>query len=142
MSMMIRQPSSDLLPYIEFFWYVNLKVPYQLERILPTGRLELIINFGDSFRLYDRANPERFTLQTESWLVGLQSEYLLNEPLGQSHMMGVRFRPGGFYAFHKLPAHELHNQIVPLGSLWGSFATQVRECLLTERSLEARFALL
>lgn len=119
MSMLVHKPPPPLAPYVECFWRVNLRAPYRREKILPTGTAELIINFGAPFRLYDRDVPARFTCCAESWLVGLHTAYLLNEPIAETNMIGVRFKPGGLYAFLRVPAAELHNQVVPLDVLWG-----------------------
>jgi AraC-like DNA-binding protein len=116
-------------------------MPYQREQILPTGTVELIINFGSPFRLYDHAQPARFTYCTDSWLVGLQTGYLLNEPVAETYMIGVRFKPGGSYPFFRLPASELHNQVAPLEALWER-AAELREILYAETSFAARCALL
>lgn len=142
MTIAFHIPCPPLARYIECFWYVNLRAPYRREKILPSGTVELIFNFGSHFRLYDRDDPQHFTLQTESWLVGLHTAYLLNEPIGETHMIGVRFKPGGAYPFFRLPASVLHNQVVPTDTLWGRFAAEVGERLYHEPKLAARFALL
>jgi AraC-like DNA-binding protein len=142
MSLAFYRPAPPLDRHIVCFWYADLRAPYQREKILPTGTVELIINFGSPFRLYDRNQPTLFALQTESWLVGLHTAYLINEPLAETHMIGVRFKPGGAAAFFPNPAVELHNQVVPADALWGRFIPEAREQLYAAPTLSARFALL
>jgi AraC-like DNA-binding protein len=142
MSIVVHQPTPPLDRYIICLWYADLRAPYRWEKILPSGALELIINFGAPFRLYDQHDSTRFALQTESWLVGLHTTYLINEPLAETHMIGVRFRPGGAAAFFPFPAFELHNQVVPADALWGRFAAEAREQLYAAPTLASRFALL
>ena len=142
MDIAFHQPASPLDRYIICLWYTDLRVPYRWEKILPTGALELIVNFGAPFRLYDRDDLTRYTLQTESWLVGLHTTYLINEPVAETHMIGVRFRPGGAAAFFRLPASELHNQVIPADALWGGFVAEAREQLYATPTVAARFALL
>jgi hypothetical protein len=58
--------------------------------------------------------------------VGLQTGYLINEPLAETHVIGVRFKLGGASPFFALPASELHNHVVPMEVLWGRFAAEIR----------------
>jgi hypothetical protein len=89
MNIAFHQPAPPLDRHIICLWYTDLRVSYRWEKILPTGALELIFNFGAPFRLYDRDDPTHYALQTESWLVGLHTAYLINEPLAETHI-GVR----------------------------------------------------
>jgi AraC-like DNA-binding protein len=140
--MLIYQPRPPLSSFIECLWHADLHAPSRREKILPTGTLELIINFGAPFRLYDRDNPLRCALHSASWLVGLQTGYLTNEPIAETHMIGVRFKPAGAAMFFDLPAAELHNRVVPIDALWGSFAAEMRERLYAAPTPALRFALL
>jgi AraC-like DNA-binding protein len=142
MNIAFHRPIPPLDRYIICLWYTDLRVPYRWEKILPTATLELIINFGAPFRLYDRDDLTRYALQTESWLVGLHTTYLINEPVAETHLIGVRFKPGGSAAFFRLPSSELHNQVVPADALWGGFVAEAREQLYAAPTVAARFALL
>ena len=44
------------------------------------------------------------TLNTECWLTGPQSGYLISQPVAETHMMGVHFHPWGAYPFFRTPA--------------------------------------
>lgn len=138
MSYLTRRPAPPLDRYIRCLWQADLRIISPREKILPSGAVELIINFGAPFRLTDHtASPQ---LQTESWLVGLQTAYLVNEPLAETYMVGVRFKPGGMAAFFDVPG--IADQVVPLDALWGRFAAEAREQLYELRTPPARFALL
>ncbi len=142
MSLVFHVPEPPLNRYIICFWHAELQVPYTREKILPTGTVELIINFGAPFKLVDKQDAKRFTLQDQSWLVGLQTEYLINEPLAETHMIGVRFRPGGAHGFFHCPAHQMHNQVLPMDALWGHFIEEARTRLYEASNLSSKFALL
>ena len=96
-------PCYPLNQYIERLWYVDDTVPYNREKILPTGTIELMINFGSPHRLIDKADHRHYDLMRSSWVSGFQTEYLINEPVAETCMMGVRFRPGGAFAFFNIP---------------------------------------
>jgi len=135
-------PAYPLSRYIQCLWYIDTIVPYRQERILPTGTLELIINFGAPFRVLDHDDPTQFQLSTESWLVGIQTEYILNEITAESHMIGVRFKPGGLFPFIRVAGHELHNRIVPLDLIWGRLSKEIRERLYLAPTINDKFRLL
>jgi AraC-like DNA-binding protein len=138
MSYLIHRPQPPLDRYIDCLWHADLRMTTPREKILPSGMVELIINFGAPFRLADHTS--HLSLHTESWLVTLQTAYLVNEPLAETHMIGVRFKPGGTAAFFDTPG--IADQVVPLDALWGRFAAHVREQLYDAQTPRARFALL
>lgn len=46
-------PHKDLRPYIDCYWQVaGDNIIEQQERILPDGRVDIIINLGDDYRFY------------------------------------------------------------------------------------------
>jgi AraC-like DNA-binding protein len=118
-----------------------LQVPYRREIILPTGRIELMINFGPPHRKYDQ-DQRRFQLMTDSWIAGFQTEYIVNEPVANTHMMGVRFKPGGAFPFFAEPIQEFSNFVIDMDAVWGRRIAEIRERLLTEPTRAGRFQLL
>jgi len=109
---------------------------------LPLPAIDLKINFGGVFQVYDRDHSGPFTTLTESWALGLWSTYhIIDWPL-DLQCVGVSFKPGGAYPFLGLPLSELKNQIVPLDMIWGSFAAEIREWLYAAPTIQARFDML
>ena len=104
--------------------------------------IDLKINFGDDFQVYDTDHSGPIAILTESWTLGLWSTYhIIDWPLDPQYV-GVSFKPGGAYPFLGLPLSELQNQVVSLDVIWGSFAAEIRERLYVARTIQARFALL
>ncbi|MDJ0755270.1 MAG: helix-turn-helix domain-containing protein [Ardenticatenaceae bacterium] len=141
MSIEIYVPPFPLSSYIECFWAVDLQVPYQREKILPSGRIELMINFGDPHRKYDQSG-RRFDLMTKSWIAGFQTQYIVNEPVGHTDMIGVRFRPGGAAPFFAEPLQEFRNCVLEMDAIWGRSIGEIRERLLAISTTAGRFKLL
>ena len=139
--MQLHRPCPPLDRYIEGLWHADLRVTYRREKILPSPRLELIINFGAPF-LLERHVHESAMVCTDAWLVGLQTGPLVNEPLAETLMIGVRFRPGGQQPFFNLPASDFTDSVVPLDDLWGAFAAEARERLASLQTVRERFLLL
>jgi AraC-like DNA-binding protein len=135
-------PSAPLNFYIKRFYYPNESVPLPREKILPLPALDLKINFGGGFQVYDADQREPFTTLTESWALGLWSTYhIVDWPLDLQYV-GVSFKPGGAYPFLGLPLSELQNQVVSLDAIWGTCAAELRERLYAAPTVQARFALL
>ena len=88
----IFQPHPPLNQFIQCFWYVDLQVPYTREKILPSNAIELMINFGSPHRLYS-SDESSFEMMRQSWIAGYQTGYIVNEPVAETCMMGVRFKP-------------------------------------------------
>ena len=135
-------PSSPLDRYIHHLYYVDGQMPYPRERILPVPLLNLKINLGGAFQVYEYHQLERPRDLTESWIVGLQSVYhAVDWPLDM-RLYGVRFKPSGVYPFLGLPLSKLYNQIVALDAIWGSFAYELHDRLSAAPSVEEGLALL
>jgi len=117
MAYFFHLPSPPLNFYINRFYYLNDSVPLPREKILPLPKIDLKINFGGVFQVYDTDHSGLFTTLTESWALGLWSTYhIVDWPLDLQYV-GVSFKPGGAYPFLGLPLSELQNQIVPLDTI-------------------------
>lgn len=112
------------------------------EKILPLPALDLKINFGGGFQVYDANQGEPFMTLTESWALGLWTTYHIVDWPSDLQYLGVSFKPAGAYRFLGLPLSELQNQVVPLDAIWGTFADELRERLYAAPTIQARFALL
>ena len=142
MAYFFHLPSPPLNFYINRFYYLNDSVPSHREKILPLPAIDLKINFGGVFQVYDTDHGRPCATLTESWALGLWSTYhIVDWPL-DVQCVGVSFKPGGAYPFLGLPLSELQNQIVPLDTIWGSFAVEIRERLYAAPTIQARFDML
>lgn len=136
-----RPPLSD---FVKLFWfYEGYDPPHEMERILPTGTTELIINLrDDTLKVYDPCDTERFRSFGRSVICGAHSDFFVIDTACQAATMGVHFGPGGAFPFLTLPAGELRDTHVSLETLWGAAATDLRDLLLEAETLEKRFDIL
>ena len=130
-----RVPRPPLDAFIESIWlYRSDPRPHALERVLPTGAAQLIVNLKeDQTRLYDPKRPGRCVVTAGTVLVGVQSRYQVIDTSEQEFVAGVAFRPAGTVPFICVPAHETRDADVPLEALWG----RRRTAALRERLLES-----
>ena len=131
-----RVPRPPLDAFVASIWvFRDEPRPHALERILPTGAAQLIVNLKeDVTRLYDAERPHTCIATAGTVLAGVQSRYQIIDTAEQEYVAGVAFQPGGTAPFVRTPAHEMRDADTPLEMLWGRQATaDLRERLL-ERS--------
>lgn len=76
----------------------------EAEPILPDGRPELVLHFGDPFDRVDARGPAR---QAPLLYAGQVTQPLVLRPTGRVAVIGVRFHPHGGIAVLGHPQHEL-----------------------------------
>ncbi len=134
-----RRPAPPLDAHISALWLFHCAPrPFALERVLPNGGAQLIVNLKeDQTRTYDAASG-RCRALPGSTLGGVATRFQIIDTAEQEHVAGVVFRPGGTTAFFPTPAHALTDNDVPLDALWGARATaRLREQLLDASTPEA-----
>lgn len=132
-------PSSPLNDYIDYFYYLDGRMAYSHEKILPLPTLDLKINLGGALQVYENGHSD---IYSESWCVGVwRVPHTVDWP-SDLRLFGVHFKPDGAYPFLHLPLSELHNRVVTLDAIWGHYATELRERLYAAPTIQAGFALL
>jgi AraC-like DNA-binding protein len=134
-----RRPAPPLDDHVEAIWLFQCAArPFALERVLPTGGAQLIVNLKeDQTRTYDAASG-RCQRMPGSTLGGVATRFQIIDTAEQEHVAGVAFRPGGTTAFFPAPAHTLTDMDAPLDALWGARATaRLREQLLEAATPDA-----
>jgi AraC-like DNA-binding protein len=139
--MLAHQPAAPLSQFVELMWFhEGLNPGHRLERVLPDGSMELIINLRDEPRhVFEPAVYRPQQSFRGSWLSGPHSKYIVIDTAPNASMIGAHFRPGGARAVFDLPLGELRNGVFDLESLWGGGARALREQLLEAPSSQAKF---
>lgn len=125
-------PAWPLAEFVQQLWYCEgYQAPHARERIMPDGAVQIVI------RLRQARNSARVP---HSVIVGVRPEYeIIDTAELAGAIMGVHFRAGGARPFLQIPASELNGPDVPLESLWGTGAAELRDRLLEAASMEGRF---
>lgn len=143
MPLVHHTPSPPLSDFVATFWLWESEIapPHQLERLLPTGTVELVINLHeDETRIYENEDPARYSRHDGAVLCGPHSGHFVIDTASQKQVLGIHFRPGGAFPFLPLPADELQNQHVSLDALWGR--NSLRERLLGVPTTAEKFRIL
>ncbi len=116
-----RAPGPALAEFVELFWsWDGYAPPRGMERRLPTGTLELVVNLrADRLRVYDPDDTGRARTLSGSVVSGPHSGHFVIDTACQASMVGVHFRPGGARPFLPLPADRLRDLHVSVPALWG-----------------------
>ena len=113
---------------------------HPLERVLPDGSVELIINLREERRqsLIARHIGRRQAYRG-SWLSGPHSESIVIDTAPDASMIGAHFKPSGASAFFGVPLSELRNSVLNLEIFWNQGAQTLRDQLLEARNPSAKF---
>src|SRR5436853_7791136 len=90
------RPCARLAPLVACVWTLEghaREIGSGTQPVLPDGRAELIVHFGDRF---ERCDPDG-TRQVQPWALfaGQLDRALALRPAGRMAVLGVRFRPHG-----------------------------------------------
>ena len=110
-----RAPSPFLAAFIECYWALAGDAtagPGAPERVLPDGRVEIVLNCGGPvWQTHDDGVVRR---QPPAILVGPTSRSISISPTGTMRMLGIRFRHGGAHALLGAPMSVLADTIISL----------------------------
>jgi AraC-like DNA-binding protein len=135
-----HKPVAPLAPYIEKLWYCEeYLASHRKERVLPSGRFQLIIHLTDTFaRQRDFASGE-MPLPSPMLVVGTRSRFGIVDTSILQSVIGVVFRPGGARPFFDELAHCFYNETVPLNDVWNSAGSGLRLRLQEASTVRQKF---
>ena len=124
-----RRPGPPLGEFVELLWLCDVDpLPWAQERLLPGGSVELVIDLAPASR--------------KAVVSGPHSRFFLLDTSQRRCLAGVHFKAGGAFAFVAPPLHELRDMVVPLETLWGGVAGELRERLAEVPTDDERFAIM
>jgi AraC-like DNA-binding protein len=138
------KPKPPLSKFVDNFWLYEGQNPTQkVERILPTGTLEIAINLRQNeLRFCDAEGAKKRSRFSGAIVSGASGRSFVPDPEEEIFLVGVHFKPGGAFPFLGLPAGEIADTHVDLETLWGASAGRLRERLCEARTQPERFRLL
>lgn len=132
-----RQVSTALRPWVRSLWAFEGEFSHLLERVLPTGLAQLIINLhANETHTYASADPKTGTTGGGIVVQGPHDRPFTIDTIEQRNVLGVVFRPGALHGALGAPSTAVFNQHVDLDELWGHDssgghrANELRERLL------------
>ena len=124
-----HRPSGDLRQFVETIWYARGRVPYQRERIAPTGSSVAVFVLGDPI-LETPDDGEGEGLKADrGFLLGPHARPVVNEPLGETFAVGIVTTPVGCETVFGISPVSVRASVVDLEEAWPS-ATTLRAALM------------
>lgn len=137
------RPGPPLNDFIDYFWLIQGGQMPRLEKILPCGTTELVVNLKDNaIDIHDPEQPEQYRRFSGAVFSGTYSRSFICNALQHESIMGVHFKAGGAFPFLKTNASEIANTHAGLDDLWGSPGLELQERLCTAVTSRQRFRIM
>lgn len=122
-------PPIQLLPFVKCFWILensDQEGNRELQKVLPDACPELIIHYGDRFRI---RSDGKIKQQPYAFLFGPITRHIEIGPSGVTGMIAARFYPGALSAFLSFPVKEITDQYVALHKVFGKESVTLEKAL-------------
>lgn len=109
------KPSASASRFAQCYWMLEDTEPESgVQRIVPDGRAELIVNFGLPCELQTEAG---WKPQPQCFLFGQITGPFIIRPAGPTRMIGIRFHPHTAGRLLKVPICELTDTMVSMDDI-------------------------
>ena len=105
----------QLADYVDFLWHFEGPTEHRRKRILPNGKVELLVNLGEPYRTVEGRGLE---FLREGCVSGMQSGPMVLEQPARQNVLGARLRPAGAYALLAAPVRETSGLVVGLDEVF------------------------
>ncbi|MFD0694026.1 DUF6597 domain-containing transcriptional factor [Paenibacillus sp. GCM10027628] len=124
-SLMRYLPAPDLDPFIEHYWMVRWDLRGQ-----PPYR-QAILSYPNVNLAFEQENTSVFT-----GIYGVPKTTYTRLLQDEGVVLGVKFRPGGFYPFWQQPVSLLTGEILGIGDVFGVDAKAIEEQMFAQEDGE------
>ncbi|QHW32028.1 helix-turn-helix transcriptional regulator [Paenibacillus rhizovicinus] len=124
------EPSPDLAPYIERYWTVR----WDLTGQAPYS--QVILSYPNLNISFERDHKGPF-----AGVYGIPQRTYTRHLQDEGEVLGIKFRPGGFYPFWKQPAVLLTGKTIALAAIFGEHARETETQLFNEGTDEGKIRL-
>jgi AraC-like DNA-binding protein len=131
-------PAPPLSRFIHVLWYAHAPaVRHNRERVLPSGRVQIILNLARDF-LLDCPEGSADLRMPPALIIGARSVYEIIDSSDLADLIGVVFAPGGFAPFASDAVDLFTNRSIALEDLWGTDSRSLRDRLREAATPHAR----
>lgn len=134
------RPGPPLNDFIDHLWLIESGQAPRLEKILPCGTSELVVNLrNNEIHIHDPKQPEQYRRFSGAVFSGTYSRSFVCNAVQHEAIMGVHFKPGGVLPFLNAETSELANEHANLADLWGRSGLELYERLCSAATHQQRF---
>jgi AraC-like DNA-binding protein len=136
-------PGPPLDEFIDNFWLIEGGQAPRLEKILPCGTSELVVNLkNNEIHIHDPKQPAGYRRFSGAVFSGTYTESFICNAVQHEAIMGVHFKAGGAFPLLNTEASELTNTHANLDDLWGRPGLQLRDRLCAAATSQQRFRIM
>jgi AraC-like DNA-binding protein len=139
-----HQPIAPLNHFIEkLIYFDGISASHNLERFLPDGNTEIIIDLSEKPQhIYDNETLQEIQTCRQAWVSGVRTHPITIPAGNGSRMFVVAFKKGKAFPFYPFPISELTDLVVDADLIFGCNFHDVRERLLSAKSIDRMFDLI
>ncbi|MCQ3935915.1 MAG: hypothetical protein DPW18_02590 [Chloroflexi bacterium] len=136
-----HRPAFPLSGFIEaFFYFEGLSPAHSLERFLPDGNTELLIDLTDAPQhIHDNVTLKAIQTCRRAWVSGVRTRPITIPSGRGSRMMVAAFKKGTAHPFYPFPMSELTDSVVMADLVFGNSILDLREQLLAAKTVGEMF---
>jgi AraC-like DNA-binding protein len=136
-------PRFPLNEFVEtFIYYEGVQHPHKIDRFLPNGDVEILIDFHDAPQyIYDNNTLTEIQACNRVWASGFRTEPITIPSGHDATMMVIAFKKGKAAPFFPFPMNEIANSVVDADLVWGTDFAALRGHLIETRDIDRRFAI-
>ncbi len=137
------QPVFPLRHFIENFVYFDgITSPHNLDRFLPDGNTEIIINLTENPQhIYDNETLQEIQTCQYAWVSGVRTKPITIPSGTGSRMLVIGFKRGKAHPFYRFPMNELSDIVAEADLVFGRNLCDLREQVLAAKSVDQMFLL-
>jgi AraC-like DNA-binding protein len=134
-------PRFPLNQFVDHFvYYEGYHPEHSIDRFLPDGNTEIIIDFDDRPQhIYDNETLQQIQACHHVWASGVRTEYITIPSGRHAAMFIIAFKKGMAYPFFPLPMNEMADRVVDADLLWGNDFAVLREQLREAPQIRLKF---
>lgn len=142
MILKIHIPGYPLNQFVEnFVYFKGFKPHHRIDRFLPDGNTEIIIDFHDTPQfIYDNETLKEIQACNRVWASGVRTGSISIPSGQQASMFVITFKKGMAYPFFPVPMNEMSDRVVDADLLWGRNFGHLREHLQEIDDVDQKFA--
>ena len=139
----VHRPRFPLSQFIEvFIYYEGVQHAHAIDRFLPNGNTEILINFHDTPQyIYDNESLKEIQACHHIWASGVRTEPITIPSGHNAAMMVISFKKGMAAPFFPFPMNEISDYVVDADLVWGGDFGDLREAMLATKDIGRRFGM-
>ena len=134
-------PQYPLDQFISHFtYYKGSRHGNKLERFIPDGNIEIIIDLTDFPKyIYDNNTLQEIQACKRTWISGIRNHFITIPNALNSEMLIINFKKGMVYPFAGIPLSAITDKVVDAELILGNDLLDLRDFLLNTQGLHEKF---